>query len=241
MRTILFTLSVLISLIVFSGCAAQTMIEKRNLDVQTKMSASVFLEPVAKSEQIVFIKARNTSDKDVKIEELIKNIFVQKGYTITDDPAKANFMIQANLLQVAKTNANDAKNALGSAFGGGLIGAGISMGAKGSNSGTAAAGLVGAALGFVGDTFVKDVYYTMITDVEIRQRPLSGETVSQNSNLNFAQGTNANETQVIQSRNVQWKKYQTRIVSIANKVNLEFEEAKEKLEEGLVRSISGIL
>ena len=237
MKKIIFIVSTFISFMLLSGCVAQTMIEKRNLDVQTKMSASVFLEPVSKSKQIVFIKARNTSDKDIKIEELIKNIFVQNGFVITDDPAKANFMIQANLLQVAKTNANDAKNALGSAFGGGLIGAGISMGAKGSNSGTAAAGLVGAALGFVGDTLVKDVYFTMITDVEIRQRPLSGETVSQNSNLNFAQGTNAKETQVIKSTNVQWKKYQTRIVSVANKVNLEFEEAQEKLEEGLVRSI----
>jgi hypothetical protein len=37
-----------------------------------------------------------------------------------------------------------------------------------------------------------------------------------------------------------WKTYQTRIVSTANKVNLEFNEALKSLEDGLVRSISGI-
>ncbi|WP_275112714.1 complement resistance protein TraT [Bathymodiolus thermophilus thioautotrophic gill symbiont] len=37
-----------------------------------------------------------------------------------------------------------------------------------------------------------------------------------------------------------WKTYRTRIVSTANQVNLKFDEAIKSLEDGLVRSISGI-
>ncbi|WP_416240415.1 complement resistance protein TraT [Oceanimonas baumannii] len=36
-------------------------------------------------------------------------------------------------------------------------------------------------------------------------------------------------------------RYQTRVVSTANKVNLEFEEAKLALEDNLARSVGGIL
>ncbi|WP_422491663.1 complement resistance protein TraT, partial [Endozoicomonas sp. ALE010] len=37
------------------------------------------------------------------------------------------------------------------------------------------------------------------------------------------------------------KKYQTRVVSTANKVNLKFEEALPELKKGLSNSISGLL
>jgi hypothetical protein len=37
-----------------------------------------------------------------------------------------------------------------------------------------------------------------------------------------------------------WKRYRTRVMSIANQVNLEFEEAAPDLVAGLTRSIAGI-
>ena len=37
-----------------------------------------------------------------------------------------------------------------------------------------------------------------------------------------------------------WKRYRTRVMSKANKVNLEFEEAAPDLVAGLTRSIAGI-
>jgi hypothetical protein len=50
----LFVASTLFVTTTFSGCgAATTAIEKRNLEVQTKMSESIFLEPVAPQKQIV--------------------------------------------------------------------------------------------------------------------------------------------------------------------------------------------
>ena len=38
----------------------------------------------------------------------------------------------------------------------------------------------------------------------------------------------------------EWKTYQTRIISTANQVNLEFEEAREALSQGLANSIGGL-
>ena len=47
-----------------SGCAAaSTAVAKCNLDVQTKMSDTIFLDPVAPDERTVYVDLRNTSDK----------------------------------------------------------------------------------------------------------------------------------------------------------------------------------
>ena len=47
-----------------SGCAAtSTAVAKRNLDVQTKMSDTIFLDPVTPDERTVYVDVRNTSDQ----------------------------------------------------------------------------------------------------------------------------------------------------------------------------------
>jgi hypothetical protein len=224
----------------FIGCGSsiQTMIKKRNLDVQTKMSASVFLEPVSLQEQIVYVRVRNTTDKDIDIESLIKKAFEKKSYTITKNPREAMFMVQANLLQIGKSDENQAQSALVSGFGGAIVGTAISRSAghKGYTG-----GLIGATVGIIGDALIDDVYFTMITDVEIRQRPQDGETIKQSNKLNAQQGISGDVHQTIKSSKVGWKKYRTRVVSTATQVNLKFEEAKPKLIDGLVRSLSGLL
>ena len=109
-----------------------------------------------------------------------------------------------------------------------------------SSKDTVAIGLAGLALGFVGDAMVKDVMYIMVTDLQIRERPSYGEVVVQTKESNLAQGSSTTVQQYVESAEVQWKTYHTRIVSTANKVNLEFQDAKPLLEVELSRSISGI-
>lgn len=239
----LLTLSSIFIISLFTGCGAlHTAIKKRNLDVQTKMSDSIFLEPVAPEKQIVYVRVRNTTDKDIDVENEVKKAFEKRGFKITRNPREAEFMVQANLLQVGKSDARTARSALESGFGGVVLGAGIAA-ASGANSAKsyAAGGLIGGLVASVADAMVDDTYYTMITDVEIRQRPLEGETIIQNANANSKQGMSANVNQKINTKNARWKIYRTRVVSTANKVNLEFTEAKPKLVEGLTRSLSGIL
>ncbi|MGA1931587.1 complement resistance protein TraT [Arcobacter sp. YIC-464] len=241
-KLILLSLSTILVVSLFSGCAVSTAIEKRNLEVQTKMSDSIFLEPVEPSKQVVYVRVRNTTDKDIDIENEIKKAFVSNGFVVTKNPKKAEFMIQANLLQVGKSNANNARSALQSGFGGAVLGAGVAA-ASGASSARSygTAGLVGALVGTVANSLIKDVYFTMITDVEIRQRAAKGEVIEQSSNGSSKQGMSASLNQTIKYANAQWKIYRTRIVSTANKVNLEFDEAKPVLTKGLTKSLSGVL
>ena len=44
-------------------CAVHTSIAKKDLDVQTKMSDSIFLDPVEPSQKIIYLNVRSTSDK----------------------------------------------------------------------------------------------------------------------------------------------------------------------------------
>jgi len=225
-----------------SGCgAASTAIEKRELVVQTKMSDSIFLEPVAPQKQIVYVKVRNTTDKDVEIEDQIKKAFESKGFKVVADPDEAYFMIQANVLQIGKTDATDSDSALKSGFGGGLLGAGVSMATGGSGNNIGVGAAIGAVAGLLADTMVKDIYYSMVTDVEIRQRPAINEKIVQSEENYSDQGTSSTVSQNVNTNDVQWKIYRTRVISTANQVNLQFEEAKAELSRGIAKSLSGLL
>lgn len=120
------------------GCAAtDKSIKHGTLDVQTKMSETVFLDPVADNKKTVILQIRNTSDKrDLDITQEIRTAIEDKGYKIVTDPNKAHFMIQANILRVGKSTAEDPFSGLTSGYGGAL--AGGTMGAIVSNDYTGA-------------------------------------------------------------------------------------------------------
>ena len=235
-----FYLLLLCSLMLGGCSAAHTMIKKRNLDVQTKMSETIFLEPVSPSKKIIYIDFRNTSDKELMCEEQIRNNILTNGYRITNDPAEANFMLQVNILQAGKSDMRSANSALLSGFGGAVTGVAIAGMTNSSGQGMIGAGLLGAAIGVIGNALVDDVIITMITDLQIRERPLKGETISQSQATDATQGTATRLKQNVSGGNITWKTYRTRIVSTANKVNLKFSKAQPALADGLIRSISGV-
>lgn len=229
----------------FSGCSAMnTAIKKRDLEVQTKMSETIFLEPVAPEERIVYFDIRNTSDKEVNVKEGVEAAFINRGYKITQNPKEATYMLQGNILKVGKSDLRESSSFLGSGFGSGIAGAAAGAAAgyalTGSNKTAVGLGLAGAAVGFIGDALVEDTMFVMVTDLQIRERPLEGEVVTQTQNANLAQGSSTTTKQDIQGGKVEWKTYRTRIVSTANKMNLKFEEAQPVLESALAKSMSGI-
>ncbi len=226
----------------FTGCgAATTAIEKRNLEVQTRMSDSIFLEPVSPEKQIVYIRIRNTTDKDINVEEQIKSALTTRGFKVVNNPDEAYFMIQANVLQIGKTDETGGDSALQSGFGGGLLGAGISAATGGSGNNVGVGAAVGAVAGLLANTMIKDISYSMITDIEIRQRPAISEKITQSEENYSEQGTTSTISQNVNTSNVQWKIYRTRVLSTANQVNLQFEEAQNELQKGLIKSLSGLL
>jgi hypothetical protein len=247
---VLLSSSIMVLGLSFGGCSAMnTAIQKKDLDVQTKMSETVFLEPTAPEDKIVYFDFRNTSDKDINVKAQIESAFIQRGYTITQNPKEAKYMLQGNILKVGKSDMRESQSLLGSGFGGTGLAAGLTGGALaggaayamgGNNQTAVGVGLAGAALGFLGDAMVKDIVYVMVTDLQIRERPLEGEVVTQTQKAKLAQGSSTTTSQDIQGGKVEWKTYRTRIVSTANKMNLEFAEAQPVLEAALSKSVSGI-
>jgi hypothetical protein len=235
-----------------SGCAASTTaIAKRNLDVQTRMSDTIFLDPVPPDARTVYIEVKNTSDKpDFDISPQIRDAVAARGYRIVSDPRAANFVLQANVLQAGRSSETAAEVAYDSGFGssifggaaGGAAGYGLGKAGIGVNDtvGAIAGALIGAGLSGAADALVQDTTYTIVTDLQISERAAPGAVVSQSEQANIAQGSSGTVTQS-SSSTTDWKRHHTRIVSTAEKVNLEWLEAAPDLVAGMTRSIAGVL
>ena len=231
-------------LVLASGCAAtSTGLGKRNLEVQTKMTDTIFLEPVAPHDRTVLIQVRNTSDRaELDIAPAVEASIAERGYRIVHRPEDARYLLQANVLQVGVTSPTAAEQTFAGGFGGTLMGgaAGVA-GARIASDDTRAliaGGLVGAATSTVVDALIEDVTYTIVTDVQISERAGEGVVVTERLEQNLRQGTGARIISATQTHD--WKRYQTRIMSTANRTNLDFEDAAPQLVNGLTRSIAGI-
>ena len=248
-RNLFFAVAVCLVFLV-NGCAAtRTLIEKRKLTVETKMSETVFLEPVSPEQRVVYVDVKNTTDKELPgIEYGIKGRIASNGFRVTEDPTEATFILQANILKVGKTNLEEANGLLGTGYEGVVEGAvigGVIGGAMGGdvdeiNKGTVAGAIAGGVAGFLFDALVTDDLFTMVTDIQIRERAGEGEVVYQSEDTDASQGTATRTKQTSHVDDLKWKIYRTRVVSVANKANLDFEEAKPHLQAGLERSIGGI-
>jgi len=233
-----------ILLAMLSACSAiHTSIRKRNLDVQTKMSASIFLDPVSPDKKVIYVQVRNTSDKDnFDIEGPIKEAMTKNGYRVTDNPDEAYYRLQANVLSVAKTTPEEAQQILASGYGAPLVGAAAGA-AAGSVAGGAGGGVAGGILGMLGtvavDAFVEDVMFLAVTDIQLVEKAPEGVIIRSDSQQNLAQGMAGTQSQTY-SEVGKFKKYRTRVISTANKANLEYVEAAEPLTQGLAKSLSGL-
>lgn len=231
-------------LVLASGCAAtSTGLGKRNLEVQTKMTDTIFLESVSPHDRTVLVQVRNTSDRaELDIASAVEASIAERGYRIVHRPEDARYLLQANVLQVGVTSPTAAEQTFAGGFGGTLIGgaAGVA-GARIASDDTRvliAGGLIGTATSSVVDSLIEDVTYTIVTDVQISERAGEGVVVTERLEQNLRQGTGARIISATQTHD--WKRYQTRIMSTANRTNLDFEDAAPQLVDGLTRSIAGI-
>ena len=211
----LFIISCLITL---TSCTAiKTAVTKRKLDVQTKMSSTIFLDPVPSSLKTIYLQVRNTTDKeDFNLEGKLRESLRNKGYTIVQNPNIANYILQANILQAGRSDKSAANKSFLGGFGDEATAgaAGFVIGnRKGSVTGGVVGGIIAGGATLVTNALVKDIHYSVITDLQISEK-LSGYS----------------------SRKI----HRTRILSSANKVNLKWEKAEPELEKGLAKSISGI-
>lgn len=243
-------LIILVVLLICSGCAAmQVALEKKDLKVETLMSDTIFLDLEEQRERTVFVDIRNTSDKEIDLKTLIANKLQSKGFKIIDNPKDAGYILQSNILYVDKTDKSAARTALSSGYGG-AIPTGMAVGGTIGSSGKVGFGRImgfargmsigGLAAGIgedISGVMVKDVNYLIVTDMMISVQTF--DTVEQVERSELKQGKGSNIQQTTKGFTNR-KKYQTRVVSTANQVNLNLEEALPALTEGLAQSITGI-
>ncbi|MDP3268077.1 MAG: complement resistance protein TraT [Legionella sp.] len=236
------TIAVISPIVLMVSCAAtSTVIEHRNLETDTKLSHSIFLEPKALNKKTIFVRVKNTSQETLNIDNQLKQALAEQGYKVVNNPENANYMLQANVLQIGKMSVSASQSAFGGGYGSALAGAatGTALGAlSGSTNTMIGAGIGGGIIGLAADSLVKAVNYTMITDVQISERVGKG-VVGEQFNSNLQNGNASSVSQTLNKRS-DYQHYQTRVVSNANKVNLSFAQARPALEHDLVKTLVGI-
>lgn len=245
-RTLIHTLQfsmVAGSIALLTNCAAtQTAIEHRALEVSTKQSKTIFLDPVSQAQKTIYLSIKNTSDQTINPTEKLKAAFTDHGYRVVNDASQAHYLLQANILTVGKMSVAASKSALGGGYGSAIAG-GVAGAAVGSltqhTSGLIAGGIAGGVIGLAADSLVKAVNYTMVTDVQISERVGRGIKVQEQFNSKLESGS-ASATRQTYSKQSEYQRFRTRVVSNADKVNLKFETARPMLEQGLVQSIVGV-
>jgi len=243
----------------FTGCATT------ELQTQTKMTQSIFLDPVKKDLRTVFVSIKNTSGQDMNgLEQKITNNLLAKGYKIVDDPDQAKYTLMVNVLFANNLReANAAQAGTSGAMVGGVMGA-INSGGNGNNA-LGAALAVGAVSAIAGK-LTEDEIYRMVTDVDVREKKnvkvqvmintsQSQATIGQEARAglmnNFggqirstdgAGGVLNDNTskQNIQQLETDYVEHKTRVFSEAVKMNLKLDEALPILVDKMANQISGI-
>jgi outer membrane lipoprotein SlyB len=147
----------------FTGCATT------ELQTQTKMTQSIFLDPVKKELRTVFVSVKNTSGQDMGgLEQKINSNLQAKGYRLVDDPDTAKYTLMTNVLFANNLKeANAAGTGANGAVLGGVMGA-VNSGGNGRSA--LGAALVVGGISTIAGKLTEDEIYRMVTDVVVRDR-----------------------------------------------------------------------
>ncbi|MBU2876480.1 MULTISPECIES: complement resistance protein TraT [Alteromonadaceae] len=216
--------------LMLSGCAAvHTSIAKKDLDVQTKLSTSIFVDAVAPEKRKIYLEVRSAVmefDRNAFREALVSQISGSgNGYSFVDSPEDAQFSMSVFVRNLEKASPTAAANYLRTGFEGVAAGSALGYAAGGGYRDAAAGGLVGGLVSTAANAFVKDVTFLLVADIQIKERARSGVLVRRDSKINTKISDDGATTQTYSEATNQ-KEYRTRVVTTANKANLELEEAQ---------------
>lgn len=228
-----------------TSCAAtNTALTKKDLDVQTKTSTAIFIEPVAPAKRTIYVDVKSgvqEFDRAVFKKILTEKFAVNDNkYRIIDDPEQAQFILSAFVLNLEKASPGASAQALNRGYEGGgmLAGAAIGGAARGDWQGAVAGGVVGAGVDIISGALVKDVTYMLVCDVQIKERTKDGTVVKRTTDISTKVSDDGfTSQQVDEASNM--KEYRTRIVTTANKANLKLEEAAAPIYSKTAAAMSG--
>ncbi len=241
---LIFT-GIIIGFLFLSGCAAlHTSIAKRNLNVQTIVSNAIFVDSATPGKRTVYVEVRSSViefDRRKFKREIIKSFLSnENGYSITNDPDTAQYHLSISVLNLEKTTPDIAAAILKKEFiehsQQQAIMAGALLGEKSGHSTETA--ILFAVANTIANAYVSDVTYMLVADVQIKEQTREGVFVRQDSKINNKLSDSGSSTQRI-SEITNQKVYRTRIVTTANKSNLELSEAEDLMFKKTAYAMSG--
>ncbi len=180
--------------------------------IKTKMTSTIFLNPVAPDKRVIYVEGHNTSSaQNVNFMPILQQALFAQGYRLTRDPSQAEFTLQYNLRYVGKeTKSHTATGALAGGFGGAIL----EGAAGGSGIQAARAGIIGVGIGALVGYMMSENNYMMVVDIQVRQR----------------QGPGSDN----------WQTWKDRVATEAAGHHLSFDYAKPAMVQNTAHSIAGI-
>lgn len=249
-------LSVVAFSLLMTGCATS------ELQTSSKMTQSVFINPVAKDKRLIFVASKNTSGQNINLERTIYSELQAKGYTIVDDPDRATYVLMMNVLYCDRKQEN---NAVGAGVAAGAAGAGIAAYNNKSMGSTIGIGLAAGAVGALVGKATEDTIFQMQVDIVIREKAkgkvyasnvtASGQaSVSDSRKAGFVNGfggpvantdasgrLNSNMASAsAQQFEADYVEHKTMLLAEATRMNLTLPEATPILERQIANQIAGL-
>ncbi|MCX8023313.1 MAG: complement resistance protein TraT [Syntrophorhabdaceae bacterium] len=222
------------------GCASTAkIVDHASLKTKVTLSEPVFLN-LATPQRTVYVKVTNTSDvQNIPLDQALKERLLKKGVTITEDPSRANWIIQANITSLVYnklSSMGEDAGRVGAAIGG-VAGALVPRVSRDAWLGAAAGSIVGNVAGAITGALVKVESYTGSVDLQIQERVAGG--VKGKVKTEAKQGTS---TTMTTEREVEsdFQTYRTRIYVEATRTNINLDEAIAEVTAKLADQIAGL-
>lgn len=232
-------------LVMTSGCARQVFnaIDNRKMTVAAKMSSTIFLdETQVNTNRDVYVQTRNTSDmQNIQFGSLLREDLARRGMVVVNNPRKAEYVLQANVLEMTKqTQHLTAAGALIGGYGGALSGMSLMRGNSNFGSygmGVGAAGLVGAGIGALAGSMIHVDTYFGVVDIQLQQR--MKHRVRGYEETNARQGS-ATVLHTDREVDTNWQTYRTRIVATARQTNINEHHAASAISGKIAMEIANL-
>ncbi len=239
-----FSILLFLTTILGACASSQVSISKKELDVQTRTSTAIFVEPVTRDKRTVYLEVKSgviEFDRD-SFKTLIRDQLSKNGYLVMDDPETAQFQMLIYVLNLEKASPTAAESALGQGYLGSsvILGAAIGSSISSNHSGRGAVigGIIVGAAELISSSMTKDVTYMLVADVQIREKAAHGAIVTKDTQIDIKTSDSSTSRQTA-SEVSNRKEYQTRIVTTANKVNLKLEEAAPLMFQKTAYAMAG--
>ncbi len=246
-------LGILLVALTLSACAdIEAVTAHSHLTVHTKMSETVFLDPVAPDQRTIYVGVRNTSDfPSIDVRTPLTQALRARGYTLVDDPDIARLELQINVLHAGRVGQSQTASLLVPGWNQPLLRGSAPGGMTSVYAGNIPSGLV-PGLGTSGtpgllSQIAGDVTYAVTTDIRLAERPANGLAVRQVTRIsqesparNAGDGMSTNlRYQEIEEPSA-FKKYNLREVAYADRTGLTADQAIPVLTVHLASSLAGL-